>query len=245
MTTQIVVPELIEPPSFLINVSVINTGDEPAQDVQLQLILPDGFRTDSAYVGTLAPNRPVTRSFNVTMPQDANGRYPLVLRNHYADANSYPFSMVTATYLRAGSTPPSMVYAQATKATLYGDDSAKVELTLLNRDAAAKTVSVKFHLPNEIKSDVQANQITIPAQGDGKLEFTVENFAALAGSTYAGFFTMEYDLEGVHYTSIASSIIEVREAKKLLPSNITGILGIIAVLALLIIFLYSQFRAKK
>jgi len=82
--------------TFILNVTLSNSGDEAARDVMVSLITPPGgISSEPVFVGTLEPNSGVLAQFKVAIPfKTKPGTYPLIIKTAYADANAYPFSLL-------------------------------------------------------------------------------------------------------------------------------------------------------
>jgi len=239
MTADIQVEPIVSGSSTKVNVSLVNSGDEPAHDTQLSLILPDGFSTDSAYAGVMYPNAPYENVFGVNISGGLlPGRYPLVLKIHYSDANAYPFSVVSPSFIMYEQATPVMVRGSMPELQLGVSEEKQLKLSLSNMDSKPHNLKVRLITSDEIVSDPHEKEVQINANGQTDLMFNVKPFGALPDSTYVVFATIEYD-DSLHYSSIATGVVKVvREESGLNLSWLP-----VAVLLILIgLFIYYQLK---
>ena len=82
-------------PSAELNVTVSNSGDEPAYDVKISLLLPDGFSSESMFAGRIDEGSNYTALFAISSGGKKSGEYAFAILVEYKDANRYPFSAVS------------------------------------------------------------------------------------------------------------------------------------------------------
>lgn len=187
-----------------------NSGDEPANDVQLSLLLPDGFSSAPIQAGMMEPNRPFSGEFAVIPVGSPNpGIYPVVLKTRYTDANTYPFSTVSPAYLKYGSSTPTMLRGHIGNLSLSGQNEEALEVSFDNLDEKPHDVLVRLRIPDEIKAQEDSKVLTIGPKDSGKAVFRLKSFGALPDSGYIVFASGEYDDGGLHYSSVASGMIRI------------------------------------
>ena len=224
--------------SVLTNVS--NLGDESAYNVQF-ITTANGNTQKSKIFDVVGIRQPVmaTSVFNVSGLNP--GRYPLIVRVDYADANQYPFSALTNSYYVIGNNVNSDIVAQMDKVEI--SKGGKLVLKMMNLGDTAKKVSVSLFIPKELSTTEQARSVTIGPKSTESVSFDVVQFSALKGSTYVVFATVEYDENNTHFTSFAQSFVSIVEAKGVYGVSTPFIIAIVAILA--IAFIVLQFRKKK
>ena len=227
------------------HVKLLNSGDETAYNVQVSLIT-DTFKTDQIYVGNLDPKIPFEGNLNITKTKEIpSGSYPLVVLTDYSDANGYPFSSVSPTYMTYKNPTVSKVSGAFSELSLSGKESKKIELTLRNLDSSQHDLKVKLILPRELKVVNDNKNLSIGSKEEKKLDFDVSSFSALAGSSYVVLASIEYDDNNLHYSSFAQTMVKIIEEKSPFTFNIPSWLPILIVGILIAIFLYFQFRKGK
>lgn len=228
------------------HIKLLNSGDETAYNVQISLIT-DSFKTDELYVGDLNPNMPFEGDLNITKTKEIlPGNYPLVVLTDYTDANGYPFSSISPTYITYKTNTVSKVNGVFSELSLSGKESKKLVLTVRNLDSISHDLKVKLILPRELKTINDDRVLSVGSKEEKKLDFDVSSFSALAGSSYVVLASIEYDDNNLHYSSFAQTIVKITEEKSSLSFNLPSWIPILIVIILIIIFLYFQFiKGKK
>ncbi len=216
-----------------IGVTLTNSGNEPAYNVQLSLIT-DYFTSDPVHVGTLDINQPYKTNISLEAAGDLKeGNYPLVLMTEYADANGYPFSSVSPITLTYKNPYPSRVTGVFESIELSGKRTKNLVLKLKNMDQVEHDVDLELVLPNELSSDMTEKSVQVGSKEEKELVFKVSNFAGLDGSTYVVLAVVEYEDE-YHHSSLASGMVSIVEEKTFnfpqwLPIGIAGVLVLVFV----------------
>ena len=224
-----------------INIQIVNYGDEPAYNVQLSLLLPEGFSSNYLYPKILYPNRTFSGDFKVSIDENLKpGRYPPILIAYYTDANSYPFTSISAISLIYKEPTPMMLRAVVNPVEIQSNGNGTLKVVVANIDSKPHDISIRLYLPNEFKSDNYKNEIYLESGGDKQIEFHVSSLGALEGSTYIVLISMEYE-DNLHYSSTASGTIAISKSGNTVESKWKSSVIVVAVL-LLIIFVYYQFR---
>ncbi len=230
--------------SSIIQVKLLNSGDETAYNVQFSLI-NDSFNADKLYVGNLDLNIPFDGNLTITKTKEIlPGNYLLVFLTDYADANGYPFSSISRTDLTYKTPSKSLISGNFGELTLSGKQIKKLVLSVKNLDSTSHEVKVRLFLPRELKSDNDNRVLSIPSKEEKKLDFDVSSFSALAGSSYVVLASLEYDENNEHYSSLAQTMIRITEDKGI-SFNLPSWLPIIVVVGLIAVFVYFQFRKGK
>ncbi|MFH1402975.1 MAG: hypothetical protein ABIH11_01740 [Candidatus Altiarchaeota archaeon] len=241
-------PPLIEEDNFLINVTVTNSGDEPAHDVQLGLNLPEGFTSDEIYVGTLNPNRPFNGYFKVSTDNVLPGRYPIIMKTHYADANAYPFSTIAPKFIdfKMHSKSDTMAKMENIELGADEDEGRDIKLTVINRDTAPHTYSVRMHTPNEIVVETMSQSVDVPATGEKEVLFRVKPFGAISNSAYVVAATLEYEDSAsgstMHRSFIATGLVKIVDAGRM--DYIPNWLPVAALILLIAVFVSLQLKKR-
>jgi len=243
MNTNIYVEPVVNDGSTAINVSLSNSGDEPAHDAQVSLVLPDGFTTNTAYIGMMYPNFPYNADFNVSISSDVPpGRYPIVLKLHYADANAYPFSVVSPSFLMYKEATPIMIRGFMPEISIGTSGDKGLTLRLSNLDSKPHSLSVRIVTSDELKVDSSEKQVNVPGSDESELSYKIKSFGALAGSTYIVFAVVEYDDGGRHYSSIATGVVKVVSGDSGL--GLPAWLPLVVLVVLIAVFVYYQLNPK-
>jgi len=225
-----------------IQVSLSNSGNEAAYNVQLSLVT-DYFSSDPVHVGTLDVNKPFKTNITFSANQELKeGNYPVVLLTEYTDANGYPFSSVSPVTLTYKNPYSSRINWNFTIIEISGKKPKNLVLNLKNMDQVSHDINVRLILPNELSSDVGQNNITLGSKEEKTITFKVSNFAGLEGSNYVVLASIEYEGDH-HYSSLASGMVKIIESKDFFRPDKWVIISAIGVLIL--VFIIYQFKNKK
>ena len=223
------------------HVKLLNSGDEPAYNVQISLLSED-FESKPIYVGVLSPNEPFEEYFNVTLAKDIlPGSYPITVLVDYEDANGYPFSSVSPSSIVYKNPSLSRVSGDIPEISLSGKKSKKLTLNIRNLDDVSHDVNVELTLPRELKVVDTKKIINIESKEEKELNFEVSSISALVGSNYVALASLEYE-DDSHHSSFARGIIKIVEEK---PFEFPIWLPILSFCVLLIISVYYFIRGKK
>jgi len=223
-----------------VTVSAVNKGDESAYNVQAEVrvggqkVLAE--RLQELEIGNTYK---VSGSFNVG--KIIPGQYPLIVVMHYADANMYPFSALNCqTFLYKTKDLPNDIFG-AVKSTNFWKNG-KLKLTLKNLADSTINAAANLITPRELTVEQVPGNIDLPAKGSKSVEFKLENFSALSGSSYQVFAISEYEKDGRHITTITPGIVKIVETQNIL--GISYIYLIAALVVLVLIFLAYQLGAS-
>jgi len=218
-------------------VRVLNKGDEAAHDLQVRLQAV-GEDTSSAIVGELGAGKvweielPILAAAKSPSPA-IRGRYPVVTRVFYSDANGHPFSALSVGHFDAGEAAVSQLGGSLRVSAV--SDKGTFSLDLRNMEQTPIEATVSWVFPREVVPDRETDRITIQGRGSARLEGTLKNLSALPGSAYPVFALMEYDKDGVHFTAKAGATLEVTEAQSLVGPWRIPLLVLLVVLGIVIV----------
>jgi len=222
ISTSVSVEIIVRGDSTQVGVKLLNSGDEPAYDVRLSLLLPEGFSATELTPGKLDPDKPYMGNFTVNIDNKVlTGTHPIVILTEYRDANSYPFSSVTQNSLNVrGKTPPD-VFGVLSRIKIGPEGSAVTTLKVRNRGDKRHRIRIRFFLPKELEMKSHLHELDIGARSQEELKYKISSFGALTGSTYVAFASIEYDEDNLHYSSTASGTVEIVNEEDLPPLDDT------------------------
>ena len=223
-----------------VNVLVVNKGDESAYNVQAEVAV--GGRV------ILAEKRaelPVNGSYaveeKIPLSPPLPGTYPLTLVMHYTDANQYPFSALTCrTFIYEGEAT-SPLFGQLSPASFTKGGS--LHFTLKN--SSEREIKVKTYLvaPRELTVEQEGRELSLGPKSEQTASFKIKNFSALPGSTYQVYAVAEFEVNGLHNTSVFPGIVKIVAGRELFGLSYTTLFIILGLLIL--IFTAAQFLKKK
>jgi len=229
----------VEGDSLSISIATTNKGDESAFNVQAELIAGEQNVT-AEKMPELRVNETYKIENRLKLAVNKKGLYPLILILHYTDANQYPFSALSCQTYDIGKASVSTVIGQIKSVKI--SQKGKVTLALKNSGDMPVTAKTRLVAPRELTVEEKEKDITLPPKSDKEISFAVENFSALAGSTYQVFAVTEFDAKDEHQTVISAGTIEVEKGREILGMNY--IIIIVAVILLALIFIVVQFKRK-
>jgi len=242
ISTTITTESVITKNETEINIQAVNLGDEPAYNVQLSLLLPHGFSSNYLYPKILYPNRTFTGTFKLNIDEDLKpGRYPIMLMVYYTDANSYPFTSISAVYLVYKEPTPVMLRANAMPIEIPHNGSGTLKIGIANIDNKPHNITLKLYLPNELRSNNYKEEIYLESSENKEIEFQISSLGALPGSTYIIFISMEYE-DQLHYSSTASGTVTILKSESTADSKWKSWTLIGIAILLVLIFAYYQFK---
>ena len=250
ITTTVSTERIVRDNETPVNLTIVNSGDEPAYDVLVSLITSEGLDSNELFPGKLNPNEPYSGEFKIKIDENVTpGAYNIGVITDYKDANGYPFSAISTFSFIIKEPTFSRVTTKISEITLGDKETKDLKLSIRNFDDKPHSIQVELFLPRELRSDKEKKTLVIDKKSDEEISFSISSFGALPRSNYVIFATINYEEEGLHYSSSSSGIIHVVEQKGFdIPSwipiaiVIPSWISIAAVLILILIFILYQFR---
>jgi uncharacterized membrane protein len=244
MQNSVTVEKIINANQTSVNVSITNGGDEAANGVQISLLLPEGFKSSTIFLGRMEPNQMQTAEFPVEIePNTAPGVYVIVLLTEYKDANGYQFSAVNSNNLVVKEARSSQIDGVLSEEEIGNTgEIKKITLSLRNTDQKDHEVKIRMFYPKELKINPDEKTLTVKARDNPVIDYEVSSFGALPNSNYVIFASMDYVDAGTHYSSTASAMIKVVQQKDTV--SFSGWLPIAVVAVLVIAVIAFQFTGR-
>jgi hypothetical protein len=194
--------------SPLLEVSAENRGDVPAHDVQFEITVNDKVYV-SPQLHTLGVAQKTSVSYPLTDVFENPGRYPVVIRTYYKDANAYPFSAMTVGFYDYQSVimPAVSIRGEATEMTVNG--KGQMRFVLHNDGPTSKKIDLSLYIPNELSVSNDHSVIEIGPQQEATLAYDIENYSALANSSYQVSLVGQYQEAGSHFGITGSTVVRV------------------------------------
>lgn len=223
----------------LCSITMVNRGDEAAADVQAHVEL-----AGRQVVSPLLPQLPAAATKSWTARLDGSGlgqgRHPILIKIHYADANGYPFTALAHAVCVRGSDLEPGLEAGADELAL--GTKGKARLTLVNPMEAAYSVRVTLALPRELSTTTASRELEIGAQGRERVHFDIENVSALAGSAYQALAFVSYRDKGLETFEVVKVPIRVVGSTGFVKQY--RLVLLIALAVLVGLFLGAQLRRR-
>ncbi len=245
LNTRYTFPSMVTTGNFIVKVDVTNTGDEAAYDVSITPLLSEGLLSEPLPVGNkIEPGGTFNGELEVNLRGNVTpGEYALAVLTDYKDANGYPFSSVSIPpeklVIRKHSN--SLVSATIEGIKLPVNGKKSIKLNLRNLEDREHQVRILLFLPREFDTGKQVETVKLESRGERWLEFDLMSKGALPGSTYVIYALIEYEEDGIHYTSNAVGVVEVVEEEQ--GFDVPGYAYIALVFIALVLFIGYQFMA--
>ena len=221
------------------NFTIRNYGDEPANNVNIRLLLPEGFSSKQIEAGKIGVNGIYHGSFEVKAVSKITGSYTAAMLVEYEDSNGYGLSAITPAEFSFLESAESSVSGFIESSDIIEKGSANMAVKLFNNDKAAHSISIRIFLPNELSAESRQLLETIEPLGQKTAYIKVSNKKGLVGSSYPVFASIDYADEK-HYSSYASGFVSI---KKMDYSNL--IIFAIIILSAVLAAVNVKDRLKK
>lgn len=195
--------------SLMLRLSTRNRGDEPAYAVQFEASIGKAGVTGKT-VPRLNVDQQASEEFEIKDAFGLPGHYPLVIKTHYQDANSYRFSSLGLGFYDYQSPVISDISVKGEPIDISSDDSGKLRFTLRNSGDEARMLSLDLHVPNELSVAEGTRTLRIGPKSEETMAFTVKNFSALENSSYAVFLLAQYTQDEKHHSTSSSTIVHIK-----------------------------------
>lgn len=223
-----------------VDLQLVNQGDEAAQNLSLRLVSA-GQQIEVPGPATLTPNQPQKIHLEMAVEVPGPGTYPAVILVRFHDLNGYPFtSLANALYFKDRPTF-AQVSGRGLPSTVAGEGEVNFELTALGQDPLK--VAMRLFPPQELSLGREHLELEMPGRSKQNVSVPVKNFSALVGASYPILALLEYDLAGLHYSSVAIGMVTLAQP----PSTVTKLTPYLYVAAGLLVLLVAwlQWRRRK
>jgi hypothetical protein len=194
----------IKSDTLFTTVTVTNRGDEAADNIQIETQSPTTSQK-SAVLPTLPVGKSHSETFSYPLQGLLRGRYPYLARIDYTDTNLYPFSALAFSLFNYQENASS--YLLGTLGNTKIEKNGRIELSVKNLDARDKQLTIELITPRELSVDHARSQSVLSAGAESTISFSMRNFSALQGSTYAVFALIQYEDGGTHFTTLAPGTV--------------------------------------
>lgn len=198
----------VSPEGLALLVTTENRGDEPAYNVQFEISMDD-----LAFAGPVVKILEVNEKTSMEQLLDdvpgIPGRYPVVIRTYYEDANGYRFSSLRVGFYDyiAIVTPTVTISGHATEMPVGG--KGQLKFVLRNDGQTGQKIDLALFLPDELSAPHEQSVIDIGPHQEKTVTYTVENYSALANSSYQVSLVGRYEDAGSHYGITGPAIVRI------------------------------------
>ncbi|MFZ5585720.1 MAG: hypothetical protein ACOZHQ_07320 [Thermodesulfobacteriota bacterium] len=223
-----------------VNLSLVNQGDEAAQNLSLKLISA-GQQIEVPGPAVLAPNQPNQTTLAMPVEPKLPGTYPAVVQVRFHDLNGYPFtSLANALYFHQRPTF-AQVSGRGLPSQVAGEGEVSYEITAL--DQSPLKVAVRLFAPQELSLGRDRLELELAGRSRQTVSAPIKNFTALVGASYPVLALLEYDQDGLHHSAVAVAVVSLAPP----PSFITRLTPYLYLAAGLLVALLAwlQWRRRK
>ncbi len=185
-----------------------NRGDVPAHDVQFEIIMDERVLA-GPIVKLLEVDGKTSVEYSLADLFGLPGRYPVIIRTYYKDASGHRFTALTVGFYDYKSTnmPAVSISGHATKLPVNGKEQLK--FVLRNDGLTGQKIDLALFLPNELSTSHERSTIEIDPQQEETLVYDVENYSALANSSYPVSLVGRYEDAGSRFGVAGSAVVQV------------------------------------
>ncbi|WP_207682105.1 hypothetical protein [Desulfonema magnum] len=209
-----------------------NKGDEPAYAVQFEASVGKAQVTGQT-IPQLSVNEETSSDFHITDAFTLPGHYPVIIRTHYQDANSYPFSSITVGFYDYQTPAISDIFIKAKGIDIPGNSRRRLDFTLRNSGNTRQTLELELNVPKELAVNDEIKKIDIGPKTEKTVTFTVENFSGLENSSYAVFLVARYKDNEKYHSTAGSAIVRIKALSSGLSLSLWLIITIITAVILI------------
>jgi len=222
--------------ALTLNVTTTNQGDEPAYGIQFEVQVGKQTFT-SASVPQLDVNETTSSDFSILDVFDLPGHYPVLIKIHYKDANTYPFTSLAVGFYDFQQPVVSKILIRAEDTGIPSNGKGVMTYTVRNNDSVERDLVLRLHLPDELAALKDSDSLTLGPRESKSLQYTVENFSALENSSYAITLVAEYEDGKSHYSTAGSGTLRISEpdiSDEYLPWVVVAVSAVIMVLLIIL-----------
>lgn len=168
-------------PGIDAKVTLTHTGDEAASDVNVTVEMLDRSASGTALAKVL-PGQSQTWDLHL-FDRIENGAYVLVVRAAYADANGYPFEVVSTAPATVGGKAEPRVTGSLQPPKLTVDGSGTARLTLRKPLTRQGSFEARLVGPGGLEIQPERIPIDFDAKGDASAAFKMRNRKLLPGTS--------------------------------------------------------------
>lgn len=214
----------------VIRVQTTNSGDETAHDIQVHARLGQN-QASSRVLPALAPGQTFKTELALAPELSLPGSYAIGVLIDFHDSHGRPFSNLShGAFIHEEPVNLSLFMEPD---TVELDKSGRLEIGLINTGEKPLAARLSLMLPRELSSSRPEIEVQIGPREKRRVRFPVENFSALAGSTYSVLVFMDYEDEGLHHALVSESVVRVVKAQSVFARWQAPLAGAGAALVLL------------
>ncbi|MGB5180290.1 MAG: hypothetical protein WBP44_16360 [Gammaproteobacteria bacterium] len=198
----------VKPEGLTLLVMAENRGNVPAHDVQLEIILDDRVLVGPV-VKKLEVDEKTAAEFPLADMFGIPGRYSVVFRANYKDDAGYPFTALSVGFYDYQSIVVPAVSISGGTTRLPVDGKGRIRFVLRNDGQQKQKIDLALFSPNELSVSQEHSVVEIGPQQVETLVYNVENYSALANSSYQVLLVGRYEENGNRFSMAGSADVRV------------------------------------
>jgi hypothetical protein len=228
--------------ALALSLKVRNSGDEAAQAVVA------GVRFGSHKVRaparpTLSPGQSMEAALDIPWTPATPGQWPLTTTVDYTDGNGYAYQAVqVALVSTAAASPALLAVLNVDAGQVARDGHVKVRFKSLSE--LERHVRAEFVVPRGLEVDASVRLLEIEPWADAEARATIVNRAALPGSRYPVFVTLEYDDDSGHHAALGNGLVEIVSAPETSVSY-AWIVAAVLTIAWVAVLIYRRYGRTR
>jgi hypothetical protein len=166
--------------TIIIDCKLTNNGDESAHEVEMEADF-EGEKFVTHPPQTLPKGQSIHKNFHL-FPKTMFSRMVIPLTIRYKDANRYPFSALAFAEVKAATDSAPAIFSKVEDAGVSKTGNLAVKIKSIDRNA--HNAVLRIITPHELTVNPLSKTIRVPSSGFVEETFDLQNFSALAPSTY-------------------------------------------------------------
>ena len=166
--------------TITIDCKLTNNGDESAHEVELEADF-EGEKFLAPPSQTLPKSQSIHKNFQL-FPKTMFSRMVIPLTIRYKDANRYPFSAIAFADVKAVTDSAPTIFSKVEDASV--SKSGNLVVKIKSTDQNTHNAVLRIITPHELTVSPLSKMIRVPDSGFVEETFDLQNFSALAPSTY-------------------------------------------------------------
>jgi len=198
--------------ALAVSLKITNSGDEAAETVVAGGRFV-GHDVRAPARPKLSPGESMQATLDIPWAPATPGQWPLTTTVDYADRNGYAFQAVQVALVSAASATPALVAVLRVAAGQIAS-GGRVLFRIKSLSELTRQARVQVVVPRGLEVDQPVRSLEIGPWADAEISANILNRAAVAGSRYPVFVTVEYDDRSGHHAALGSAVVEIVPARK-------------------------------
>ncbi len=231
-------------PGVRVALRITHAGDESARDVTPKVMLL-GREVGGEKIEILAPGR--SHEWEILLQEDNlnAGAYVLLTRVSYADANAYPFEVVTTSPFQVSATPRAPVRGRLRIPPISGNDTVDAHLSLTIPQGRGDSFDVEFVFPSGLRASERNMSVEVSDKQTVEIPLKLTNEALLQGTSVDAFALVTGRGEAFPQTDLVRGMVRIGKKADPLTTDLLIRTAVVLAALLVVLELVSRWRTTK